>query len=179
MSNTQHRCYVGVGFGNPSKELNSIVKQIAESLNEANYVLRSDGEDGVSALFAKYASEKEIYLPYKDYNNIDSELCKTTREAEHIASRFHPCFNDLKSTDRKAISRYSHVMLGKDLRHLASFMICYTDDKAESIKEKTANTGIIGQAIAIASAMAIPVYNLAKEDCLDRLNKKLNIHIKL
>ena len=176
---SQNRSYVGVGIGDTTNEIKSIVKQITEVLNEANYVLRSDGEQGISSLFIKHAKEKEIYLPYKDYNGYESEYHKSTREAEYIASRFHPCFYELKIDEKKIVSRYSHVVLGHDLRQPASFIICYTEDKVESVKDKAAYTGILGQVIAIGSAMAIPIYNLAKEDCVERLNKRFNANIKL
>lgn len=56
-------------------------------------------------------------------------------------------------------------MLGISLQKPADFVICWTPDGARTAAETSQETGGTGQAIRVASAYGVKVYNLAvKED---------------
>jgi len=62
--------------------------------------------------------------------------------------------------------------MGVDLKTPVSFVLCWTPDGAETTTDPD-HTGGTGQAIRIANANAIPVFNLFHKDALERLKTHL------
>lgn len=171
-----HNTYIGVGSSAPDSVINRAIRA-ATGLAQWHYKLRSDGELGISSIFEKHSPDAEIYIPYKHYNEHQSPLYKSSREAEYIASKHHLAYDGLSQEQRRFFNRYSHVVLGKDLREPALFALIYTEDAVESLKDRTSKTGYMGQIISLCQALSIPVYNLAREDSLSRMEKLLGLQL--
>ena len=91
-----------------------------------------------------------------------------------MAAAVHPAFNRLPDSVKRLMARSCYQVLGQDLRTPSDFVVCWTQDGAESEAERTRETGGTGQAIALASRWNIPVFNLARSDALDRIAKFLS-----
>jgi hypothetical protein len=65
----------------------------------------------------------------------------------------------LNGSARSLMGRNTHQVLGFDCESPSAFVLCWTPDGAE--RETIAETGGTGQAIWIAIAYGIPVWNLA------------------
>lgn len=72
------------------------------------------------------------------------------------------------------MARNAMQILGPDLNEPCQFIICWTPDGCSNAQERTNLTGGTGQAIVHASALGIPVFNLAKIEHYARLNKFIN-----
>jgi hypothetical protein len=105
--------------------------------------------------------QKEIYLPWKGFNGSRSPLYTPSPGAYVIAERFHPHYAMLSSAAKKLMARNSHQVLGQDLNTPSEFVVCWTPDGCSTRASRTEATGGTGQAIAIADATGIPVFNLA------------------
>jgi len=163
--------YAGIGARKTPHAILIKMKRIAERLEERGYTLRSGGADGADIAFASGCSRKEIFLPWPGFNDIDSPWAEPTNEAMEVAAAVHPEFNNLTWTVKKLMARNSHQILGSDLRKPVDFVVCWTPDGAETEKECSCNTGVTGQAIALADRWGIPVFNLARENAMHRLGK--------
>lgn len=172
--------YAGIGSRNTPPEIQEIETKIAERLGELGWTLRSGGADGSDKAFEAGASKKEIYLPWRGFNGSDSSLFlesfekRILDEAETIARDNHPNPN-LTASVLKMMTRNTFQVLGKKLNEPSSFVICWTQDGCESAETRTNKTGGTGQAIALASKIGIPIFNLANEKSLKRLEKFWNL----
>lgn len=58
---------------------------------------------------------------------------------------------------------------GQSISDPVDFVVCWTPDGCESEKERSRASGGTGQAIALASRLGIPVFNLARDAALQRI----------
>lgn len=172
-----YKPYVGTGNKEAPQEVLDKMSQIARELEEFGYTLRSGGLEGPEEVFEKATKVHEIHLPWKGFNNKESKYTFTPKQAHGIAKMFHPSFDTLKPVIQTFLAKNARLVLGKDLKSPALFMICWSEDGAETGKEKTSRTGNVGHAIAIAAAMKIPVFNLGKSDAEARLRAYLELPV--
>lgn len=68
--------------------------KIGEILAKKNFILRSGGASGADSAFENGCDiqngKKEIYLPWKNFNNNSSKLYYISDKAKQIAKEFHP-----------------------------------------------------------------------------------------
>lgn len=170
-----YKSYAGTGNKEAPQNILDRFTEIARVLDQFGYTLRTGGFDGPEEYFEKGSSHLELHLPWKDFNKRDSKLTFTSHEAMEIARKFHPTFDGLSPAIQKFLAKNVRTLLGKDLKSAVRFVICWSEDGAETIKEKSFKTGNIGHVLAIASAMRIPVFNFGKPDAEERLRKYLEI----
>ena len=164
--------YTGIGSRETPPEILSLMKEIAEQLREKGYILRSGGADGADRAFeSKAKKQKEIYLPWKGFNNSKSNLYNLSEEAFELAEKLHPGWKYLKRGARKLMARNCYQVLGEDLETPSEFVVCWTPDGCETHTDRKSKTGGTGQAISLADLADIPVYNLANEASIDKINE--------
>lgn len=154
MTNLQDRSkiYAGIGSRRAPKSVLIEVETVSKYLYETGWTLRSGRAIGCDIAFENQARDnKEIYL--------SDSVCKT---AYNIGKKYHPVWNKLTTDQKNLIARNSYQILGQDLITPCKFVVCWTPDGCEHDSERTINTGGTGQAISIASAHNIPVFNLAR-----------------
>lgn len=163
--------YAGIGSRKTPQYIEESIKEITGILNKFGYILRSGGAPGADSMFEKYATCKEIFLPWKKFNSNESAFFLESidpmivEEAREIAKRYHPNWRGLSDAAKKLMTRNSFQLLGKDLKHPSEFIICWTEGG-------TINGGT-GQALRIAKNRDIPVFNLYNEESL----YKIKIHL--
>lgn len=148
----QNKYYTGIGSRETPHQIFSVINTVAKLLQSRGYILRSGGADGADAFFETGISNKEIYLPWKYFNNNTSTLYTITDDALKLASKYHPNWNILSDAAKKIMARNCYQVLGYDLNTPSEFVICWTKDGKAS--------GGTGQSIRLATACDIPVYNL-------------------
>ena len=150
--------YTGIGARLTPATVLKRMFDIAVILGRKGYTLRSGGADGADSEFENGAmsvgGNMEIYLPWPGFNNHNHPMCYTDipREAFLMAERFHPAWHNLSNAVRKLMARNVLQIFGEDMVTQTDFVICWTPDGLAS--------GGTGQAIRIAEAYGIPVYNL-------------------
>jgi hypothetical protein len=162
----KYKSYAGIGT---RKEIPSdvelLIYNVAIKLAQRGFILRSGGADGCDTIFEngadKVTGKKEIYTP--DDANFKSDL---------IAKTYHPHWKNIKNSFvKKLISRNSYQILGGDLKTPCDFVICYTHDGVVRGEDTTIHSGGTGQAVRIASAHNIPVYNLGYDKHFSKWQK--------
>jgi hypothetical protein len=131
--------------------------------NIKGYILRSGGAEGADSFFEEFSlpEQREIYLPWRNFNNNNSDLYTPMDAAYKIAEKYHPGWLRLSFGAKKLMARNVHQVLGQDLKTPCQFIICWTKDGKAS--------GGTGQAIRIATSMDIPVYNLKNTGDIEEL----------
>lgn len=153
--------YAGIGSRETPVELKENIKTIVEYLNGLNYTLRSGGAPGADTFFEEYTLQKEIFLPWRDFNGNDSQLYTPSKESFEMASKYHPNWYRLSIGARKLMARNCHQVLGQDLKTPVKFIVCWTKDGDA--------TGGTGQALRMAINLNIPIYNLFFENMVEKI----------
>ena len=171
MKNKQ-KYYTGIGSRETPEDIKIFMTKIAAVLEEKGWILRSGGADGADLAFENgVKNKKEVYLPWRGFNNSTSKLYTVSDEALTLASENHPGWKYLKEPVRKLMGRNAYQVKGKDLNRLSKFLICWTPDGCESDVTRSNKTGGTGLAISIASKEGIPIFNLKNDSSYKRVEK--------
>lgn len=161
--------YAGIGSREiPYPTMNMMV-EIAGILDDLGYILRSGGAPGSDTAFEKGAISKEIYLPWAGFNNSRREFVELPKLAFTIAEKFHPKWSALSPKSKLLMARNTMQIFGADFKTRSEFVVCWTPDGCENDQKTTMDTGGTGQAIRIAQAYEIPIFNLKNKDAARRL----------
>ncbi|PPD51466.1 MAG: hypothetical protein CTY12_07885 [Methylotenera sp.] len=159
--------YAGIG----SRKLpNLVIDQMirfGDLAAKLGWILRSGAAHGADAAFESgcdhYKGSKEIFLPWKGFNNHPSSLSNPTKDAQLLACEIHPRYDFLSRGAKSLVARNMHQILGSDLNTPVQFVVCWTPDGCESHETYCDTTGGTGSAIALASKNNIPVFNITSE----------------
>ncbi len=161
--------YTGIGSREITEQGIADVAKVAKVLDKLGYILRSGGADGADKAFEEnHTGDKEIYLPWKGFNNNESKLYNITADAEVMAMKYHPLGKKLKFYPPilKLMARNGYQVLGEGLNKPTNLIVCWTPSKYK---------GGTSQALRIARNLMIPYFNLADEKSKDLLFKMLDI----
>lgn len=137
----------------------------AQLLENASYILRSGGAQGADSAFeqgVRNFNNKEIYLPYKNFNGKKGIILPIDSRYDNLVYRTHPIGKRLSSTTLPYHRRNCCQILGLNLDKPSKFILCWTPDG--STGETSRNTGGTGQAIRIAKLYNIPIINMKNDD---------------
>ena len=157
--------YAGVGSRKTPEDILEMMTKIAEGLSR-NYILRSGGADGADSAFERGAGNKKIsYIPWPGFNGSKEKCINVSSAAMKLASEFHPGWMYLSYGARKLHARNGYQILGEGLDTPADFVICWTPGGKD--------VGGTGQAIRIAKANRVKVFNLANNEDFNFWKDKL------
>ncbi len=147
------------------------MKIYASVLADLGLTLRSGAAPGADAAFEEGhdrslqgVGRKEIYLPWKNFQKSSSQLFNVCEQALEIGAEIYgPQFKYLKRPVKLLMSRNCYQVHGLTLDTPSKFVLCWTPDGCSEQSERTRKTGGTGQAIAYASSLGIPVFNLQRE----------------
>lgn len=159
--------YAGIGSRRTPTEILLLFKKLAFVLAENGYVLRSGAAPGADQAFEigcdAAGGNKEIYLPWKNFQDSSSDLFEVKDNAMSLARKFHPDFDELPSGAKKLIARNGYQILGRSLSSPVDFVLCYTN--------RGKNVGGTAQGIKIANSIQIPVFNAGSYSSIDKFEK--------
>lgn len=150
--------YAGIGSRDIPLEIYLYFEKLGKWFARKGIILRSGHAKGSDQAFEKgcdsIKGEKEIYIPWKNFEDSTSNLTVVNPVAFDIARKYHPKWHTLSQGAKKLQARNSHQVLGKDLNTLSEFIVCYTPNGLGS--------GGTGQAIRIADGYKIPIFDAGK-----------------
>jgi hypothetical protein len=151
------------------------MERVAAKMAARGAVLRSGAANGADTYFEtgcdRVGGSKEIYLPWPSFNGSSSALTSPSSKAYDLASQVHPAWAKLKHPVRRLHARNCHQILGADLNDAVQLVICWTPDGCEDEASRGPNSGGTATAIVLASRHAVPVFNLARPDAVERLRQ--------
>ena len=166
-----YRPYAVTGNRDTPQEVINRVRSLVTDLEKLGYVMRSGGMDGLEDAAEKATTLHEIHLPWRGFSEKESKFTYSSEACALIAKKYHPTYDQLKPALQAFLHKNVRIVLGKDLHSPALFMICWTEDGAETTRQRTARTGPTGHAIAVAAALGIPVFNMGNPDAEDRIKR--------
>lgn len=165
--------YAGIGSRQTPTMICNIMTLIAITAARQGYVLRSGAARGADAAFERGADQvngqKEIFLPWRGFNGHDSPHHTVGDRAMAFSPQFHPNWEACSDAVKKLMARNAYQILGADLNDPVDFVICWTPNGSGS--------GGTGQAIRIAQALDIPVYDLGVFKNADILSKRFQFPV--
>ena len=118
--------YTGIGSRETPEEVLSLFTIVGEFLAKKGYMLRSGGAKGADKAFEvgcdKVKGKKEIYLPWRKFENSNSNLIVKDKRAFDIAKQFHPYWHNLSNGAKKTTSQKFSSGIGS--RFINSIKIC-------------------------------------------------------
>jgi len=164
--------YCGVGARKTPMSIMDTMSAIAWSMSQSGIVLRSGGAVGADSAFEKGAGTlKEIFVPHLGFNYrpiINDIVPEITPQSRSMTEKFHPAPNRLSAKSFKLMHRNSFQVLGEHLDDPVSCVIAWTPDGGFS--------GGTGQALRIADAYGIPIFNLYWAHKRNEIMNILEIH---
>ncbi len=133
---TSRISYAGIGSRRTPALILRLITELASSLADRGYLLRSGHARGADQAFETGADTRaEVYLPWPRFEA--SAACTAgyvqlhpTPEATQMAAQHHPAWDRLGRGARSLHARNCHQILGRDLDDPASFVVCWTPDGA-------------------------------------------------
>jgi len=160
--------YAGIGSRKTPDHVLVGMSEAARKLSDTGWCLRSGGAKGADSAFQSGVINDcmEIYRPSPE-QQYDAELWN---QAIEIAAKSHPVWRACSDYAKALHARNVFQVLGADLNTPSRFIMCWTPDGAELWKDTTRATGGTGTAIRIADMYGVPVFNLANEPVVNRIN---------
>lgn len=170
---TLYKPYAFVVNDEIPKEVMERIAELFKRLEDMEYTMRVGGMKGPDEYAESCVKKKEVHLPWRGFNDKESKFTWTSERAVAVAKMFHPAFDSMKKGVQTFLAKNARLILGDKVNSPALFLITWTEDGAESSREKTSRTGFAGHPIAIASALGIPIFNFGRDDAFERLDRYL------
>lgn len=164
--------YAGIGSRKTPHTFAPKMRSIARVLESRGWMLHSGGADRADTWFeqgVRDPANARIFLPWAGFNGHASPLHDVCERAHEIARKYHPKYHRLSADGRLLMGRNSYQVLGPDLASPVTCVVCWTVDG--STTGATRSSGGTGQALRIAAAYGVPVFNLHDSTALDRLDE--------
>jgi hypothetical protein len=169
--------YSGIGSRESPSEILALMVEIGKFQARRGFVLRSGGAAGADKAFEEGCDqaqgEKEIYLPWKGFNDHPSDLYLKSSilrgikdRAFELASQYHPAWDRLNYGAQCLMARNGMQVLGQDLNTPVSFVICWNLGGFTH--------GGTSQALRIAQDYKIPIFMLSNKECFLDIKEHLN-----
>jgi len=158
--------YTGIGARKTPEKFLEMMEELAREFAMLGGRLRSGGAPGADTAFARGAGrEADIFLPRPGFaaESFGGTTFGTPEKWTYgVAAKAHPRWQGLDQKVKQLHARNAHQILGLDGESPADFVVCWTPDGCAS-GHTTAATGGTGQALRIAAAYGVPIFNLAVE----------------
>lgn len=167
--------YTGIGSRETPQYVLAMMRDYAALLAKRGYTLRSGAAPGADTAFEqgcdKAKGQKQIFIPWRGFQNREavkgSVYVGVGPEAIRLAETMHPAWELCSSAARKLHARNGYQVLGPRLDTPSAFVACYTKEGL--------GLGGTGQAIRLAKARNIPVFDLGDTRNIDALSYYINI----
>jgi hypothetical protein len=137
-------------------------------------VLRTGHAPGADQAFERGAGRQaEVYLPWPMFEYAAdiyaaSVMDRPTRAAYDLAAQHHPVWDSLSRGARALHARNCHQILGRDLQTPVRFVLCWHRGRGGTM-----------QAVRLATARQIPVFNLAESETRWRVERLIEHYLAL
>lgn len=171
------KVYAGIGSRQTPDHILGVMTDLARVLREEGWWLRSGHAEGADQAFeAGAGGHADVYLPWASFNagvplRANSVAYAPTDAAHDVAALHHPIWRTLPGSVRMLHARNVHQVLGWQLDEPARFVVCWTPDG--SLDGRGPNSGGTGQALRVAAAHGIEVFNLRFDLHLERITRYL------
>lgn len=167
------KAYAGIGSRRTPDPTLELITRIAQRLRVEGWRLRSGHAPGADQAFeAGAGTDADVFLPWATFEQAAAHTGATLHteaapEAYEVAAQHHPGWEHLSRGARALHARNVHQILGPSLADPAKMVVCWTPDG--TLDGRGTDSGGTGQALRIAHAHSIPIFNLARHEHYERV----------
>jgi hypothetical protein len=157
----------------PNEIKDKLVRILADYANQG-YVIRINGDDPVFVQKVKDLAcpRLEIYIPFKDFNQIETKHYFNHETAKEVAKSNFPSWDKVPDFIKSLFARNVRLLFGDKLNSPVLELFFWSEDGCESGFKITQKTGRISALIRLADRYKVTMHNIGNESTLKRF--KLN-----
>lgn len=150
---------------------------IASKLLAKNITVRVNGDDKefIDKLLPLSDKYLEVYIPWKNFNNIESKHYFNSLTSKEIARRNFLGWEKVPDPVKAILARNVRMIFGDKNNSIVLCVITWSKDGASKVSEVTKETGKSQFIIKTASTYGFPVVNIAKPNAGNILEKTFGI----
>ena len=158
-------------------EVKSSLYNIASKLIGKGITIRVNGDDKdfLGKLQALTDIHVETYIPWKNFNEIDSKHYFNTLTSKDIATKHFQAWDRIPDAVKAMLARNVRMIFGDKNNSITLCLITWSKDGASRVSEVTKDTGKSSFIIKVASSYGFPVVNIAKQTAENILEKTFGL----
>jgi len=158
-------------------EVKTSLYNIASKLIAKGITVRINGDDKPFADKLCSLSDKhiEVYLPWKNFNEIQSKFYYNTLTSKHLAQKHFQGWEKIPDPVKSILARNIRLIFGDKNNSITLCLITWSKDGASRISEVTKDTGKSSFIIKVASTYGFPVINISKPTSENVLEKTFGL----
>jgi len=158
-------------------EAKNSLYHIASKLIAKGITIRINGDDKEFYEKVKALTDKnlEVYIPWKNFNEIDSKHYFNGLTSKHLANVHFPAWDKIPDPVKSMLARNIRLIFGDKNNSIVLCLITWSKDGASRASEVTKETGKSSFIIKVASTYGFPVVNIAKQSAENILEKTFGL----
>lgn len=158
-------------------DVKNTVFNLATKLMSKGITVRINGDDKplIDKLRGISQDKVEVYLPWREFNGIDSKKTYNTNTSKDIASKHFPAWEKIPDSVKAILASQVRLIFGDRNNSITLCLLTWSRDGASKGSEVTKDTGRAGFVIKTASFYGFPVLNLSKPQAIPMLEKTFGL----
>lgn len=158
-------------------EVKTSLYNIGSKLIAKGITIRVNGDDKDFLIRLQTLSDIhiEIYIPWRNFNDINSKYYFNTLTSKDIATKHFQAWNRVPDTVKSMLARNVRMIFGDKNNSITLCLITWSQDGASRASEVTKDTGKSSFIIKMASSYGFPVVNIAKQTTETILEKTFGL----
>jgi len=158
-------------------EVKTSLFNIASKLLAKKITIRVNGDDKdfVDKLKGLSDTHLELYIPWKNFNDIESKFYFNSLTSKHIAELHFSAWEKIPDAVKALLARNVRLIFGEKNNSVALCVITWSKDGASRVPEISKETGRASFIIKVASSYGFPVVNITKQTAGNILEKTFGI----
>lgn len=146
-------------------EIKQRLVAIASKLIAKGITVRYNGDDKDAHEALSNMSKKlvEVYVPWRNFNEVDTKHYWNTKTSMHLAQTNFFAWDKIPDAVKSMLARNVRMIFGDKNNSICSALITWSPDGATKAPEVTKDTGRSSFIIKLAATYHFPVINLGKE----------------
>lgn len=137
--------------------------------------INGDDKDFIAKLQTLSDLHVEVYIPWRNFNEINSKHYFNTPTSKDIATKHFQAWDRIPDTVKAMLARNVRMIFGDKNNSITLCLITWSQDGASRASEVTKNTGKASFIIKMANSYGFPVINIAKQTAESILEKNFKL----
>lgn len=137
--------------------------------------INADDVDFVKRVQSLSSSKVELYLPFKNFNQLESRHSWNTLTSKALAEQHFPAYGKIPDVVKAILASQVRMLFGDRNNSIALMAIVFSPDGASRIAEITKDTGRTSFLIKMACSYSFSVANLGKQSSEALIEKYFNL----
>lgn len=167
--------YVDRSFSQQTKDkLRELIMKCASK--QCMVRVSGDDKEFIESLRDVSPANLEVYLAWRNFNEIDSKHYYNTETSALIAARFFSGWEKVSDQVRAFLQRNIRMLFGDKNNSCTKVLVTWSEDGASKTLEVTNMTGKASMIIRAAAFYSVPIFNIGKPDAEDAFIKLFNLN---